>query len=476
MTQDYILAILLRNFPHEPTPDQQILLQRLAGYLGDSDPNVVFLIKGYAGTGKSTAVGAVVQSLARIGWSPVLLAPTGRAAKVLANYAKRPAYTIHKMIYQFRQVPGGGSSFALKANRSQKTMYLVDEASMISGTSRGTLNLLDDLVEYVASGHRCKLVLIGDTAQLPPVGASLSPALDPEYLNQRYFYRVMGAELKNVMRQQETSGILWNATAVREKIRLEAITYPKFQIEGFPDIFRINGEQLEDALNEAYDHYSTEDTVVICRSNKRANLFNQQIRARIRWQEDELSAGDYLMTVKNNYHWLEPKSKAGFIANGDIMEVQRLGHRQEIHGFRFAEATLRMVDYPDEPDIEANLLLDTLNIETPALAHADQDRLYRSVLEDYADLPTRGQRIAKLKSDPFFNALQVKFAYAVTCHKAQGGQWKAVFVDQGYLTKEMLDTDYLRWLYTAISRASERLYLVNFAPDFFSRSETQDDW
>ena len=476
MTSDQTLEILLRHFPFTPTPDQQILLQRLAGYLCDPDPNAVFLIKGYAGTGKSSAIGAVVQSLGQLGWSPVLLAPTGRAAKVLANYAKRPAYTIHKMIYQFRRSAGGGSSFAVKANRAQKAVFLVDEASMISGQSRGTLNLLDDLVEFVASGYRCKLVLIGDTAQLPPVGTSLSPALDPEQLNRRYFYRVMGAELKNVMRQGESSGILWNATAVREKIRLEAVTYPKFSLDNFPDIYRINGHELEEALNDAYDSYSTEETVVICRSNKRANLFNQQIRARIRWQEDQLSAGDYLMVVKNNYHWLDPKSKAGFIANGDILEVQRLGNQQEMYGFRFVEATLRLVDYPNEPEIEANLLLDTLTVETPALTSADQERLYHSVLEDYAHLPTARERVVKVKSDPFFNALQVKFAYAVTCHKAQGGQWKAVFVDQGYLTREMLDTDYLRWLYTAISRATEKLYLVNFAPDFFSRSEIQDDW
>jgi exodeoxyribonuclease-5 len=466
--------LLLQHFPFDTTAGQRTLMAKLSEFILGRENDHIFIIKGYAGTGKTTLVGSLVRTLPLLRGKTMLLAPTGRAAKVLSNYTKKQAYTIHKKIYIRKQLAEGAAAFHLQQNLHNDTIFIVDEASMISssgGLSQGGLfgagSLLDDLIEYVFSGTNCKLIFIGDTAQLPPVGLDISPALDPQFLKASYSFQVESYELTEVLRQSEGSGILSNATRLRNQLREKDVEQPEFVLEGFKDIVRIDGADLEDALNAAYDHYGAEDTMIVCRSNKRANIYNQQIRARIRWQESELSAGDFMMVVKNNYFWLPEESKAGFIANGDIIEILRVGRIQEMHGFRFADVRVRMVDYPDEADLEVRLLLDTIMTDGPALTQEENKKLYESVLLDYSDVADRRLRMKKVKEDPFFNALQVKFAYAITCHKAQGGQWPCVFVEQGYLTKEMLNHEYLRWLYTALTRASEKLYLVNFNKEFF---------
>ncbi|MBL7889572.1 MAG: AAA family ATPase [Bacteroidia bacterium] len=466
--------LLQKFFPFDTTSGQRSLLTKLSEFILGAHADHIFVIKGYAGTGKTTVVRSLVEALPAIQAKPVLLAPTGRAAKVLAGYTKKQAYTIHKKIYFRRPTAEGGFAFQLQQNLHVNTVFIVDEASMISNTgglSQGGLfgagSLLDDLIEYVFSGTNCKLIFIGDTAQLPPVGMDVSPALDIEYLKASYYFQVDWFELTDVVRQSNDSGILSNATVIREQIKLQKEYQPEFNLSGFSDVQRIDGSELEDALNEAYNKFDAEETMVITRSNKRANIFNQQIRARIRWQENELSSGDYMMVVKNNYFWLPEESKAGFIANGDIIQISRVGKIQEMYGFRFADVRIKLIDYPDEPEIDVRLLLDTIMTEAPALSQAENKKLFDSVLLDHNDIADRRMRLKKVKEDPFFNALQVKFAYAVTCHKAQGGQWDCVFVEQGYLTDEMLNVEYLRWLYTALTRAKKKLYLVNFNKEFF---------
>lgn len=465
--------VLLKQFPHEPTSGQAEFIHKISSFCTDPRSANVFVLKGYAGTGKTTIISALIQSLPAIQKKSILLAPTGRAAKVLSNYSKKQAYTIHKKIYKRIMNADGIGRFVVQPNLHTHTIFFVDEASMISnggglsGSFAEQSSLLDDLVRYVIAGENCKLIFIGDTAQLPPVGLSLSSALDVEYLKSSYSVTIDTIELKDVMRQNIDSGILTNATFLRNCIEQKTVQTPKFILDNFKDVIRLSGNELEDSLNNAYSNYGVEGTAVICRSNKRANQFNQQIRARIRWQESELSTGDYMMVVKNNYHWLPDESKAGFIANGDIIELLKVSSVKEHHGFRFADARIRMVDYPDEQPIEVKLLLDTIAAETPALTSEQNKKLYESVLADYNDIADRRKRLVEIKKDPFFNALQVKFAYAITCHKAQGGQWETVFVDQGYLTKEMINTEFLRWLYTAVTRATEKLYLVNFNKEFF---------
>ncbi|HSH66882.1 MAG TPA: AAA family ATPase [Bacteroidia bacterium] len=470
MNQEAFYKLLLQQFPFETTQGQQTLLDKLSAFILGRKEDHIFIVKGYAGTGKTTIVRSLVQSLPALNGKTVLLAPTGRAAKVLSNYTGKQAFTVHKKIYHRKPVHDGSFAFMLQQNLHTNTVFIVDEASMISnsgGLSAGSL--LDDLVSYVFSGNNCKLILIGDTAQLPPVGLDISPALDLDFMKASFHFQVDSFELTEVIRQTKDSGILTNATFIRNQVKLEESTKPHFDVNGFNDIVRLGGDELEDALNDAYNRYGAEDTMIICRSNKRANIFNQQIRARIRWQENELSTGDYLMVVKNNYFWLPVESKAGFIANGDIIKLTSVGKIQEMHGFRFADVRMRMIDYQDEPELETRLLLDTIMSEAPALSQADNKRLYESVQQDYADVADRRMRLKKVKEDPFFNALQVKFAYAVTCHKAQGGQWPCVFVEQGYLTDELINTEYLRWLYTAVSRATEKLYLVNFNKEFYDQ-------
>jgi exodeoxyribonuclease-5 len=414
----------------------------------------------------------MVRVLPMIRKKPVLLAPTGRAAKVLAGYAGQQAWTIHKRIYFQRLGRDGSISLVLQKNLYRNALFIVDEASMIAGTSQdkdhvfSARNLLDDLLQYVSEGESCKLLLIGDTAQLPPVGLPVSPALDLEYLKSRYNLNIFSCELTEVMRQSVGSGILSNATHLRELIASAGVTYPLFNLDRFRDIERINGPDLEDLLHSAFSAESGE-SVVICRSNKRANMFNREIRNRILFFENEISSGDYLMVVRNNYFWLDPQSGPGFIANGDIIELLRIGHTEDRYGFRFADVTVRLLDYPDEPSFDVKILLDVLMADTPALPDESQKKLFASVLEDFNDIPQRGLRFEKVRTSPYYNALQVKFAYALTCHKTQGGQWQNVFVDQGYLKEEMIDYEYLRWLYTALTRATNKLYLLGFQDKFF---------
>ncbi|MCB0803536.1 MAG: AAA family ATPase [Flavobacteriales bacterium] len=461
-------------FPDKPTKDQIDLVERMERFLFLNHERAAFIIRGYAGTGKTTSVAAMVKTFPSFQLKSVLLAPTGRAAKVMAKFSGKPAFTIHKKIYQSKRGTDGQTKFSLAANLHSNTIFIVDEASMISdgGGLNATHNyqsrsLLDDLIEYVYSGQNCRLIFIGDIAQLPPVGRDISPALDSKYLQREYHLSLKGVELKQVLRQAEDSGILYNATLLREQTQVKEPTI-LFQKKEFDDIHFIDGYELEDELDSCIGKYGTDETIVITRSNKRANEFNQQIRVRIKDLDEEVATGDYIMIVKNNYFWLDENSPIGFIANGDIAEIMRMGNIENLYGFRFLNATIRLVDYPKLEPVEAKLLLDSIMSEAPALSPEENQRLFETVLEDYADEPNRRKKYEALKNNPYFNALQIKFAYAVTCHKSQGGQWKAVFVDQGYLTDEMVNVEYARWLYTAITRATEQLYLVNFNPKFLS--------
>jgi exodeoxyribonuclease-5 len=460
-------------FPFEPTKGQYELAELLELFIMDKDPRSVFVLKGYAGTGKTSFVSAMVKVLPLIRKKAVLLAPTGRAAKVLSGYAGQPAWTIHKRIYFQRMGRDGNISLVLQKNLFRNALFIVDEASMIAGSYTdkdhvfSSRNLLDDLMEYVEEGETCKLLLIGDSAQLPPVGMPVSPALDLEFLRSRYNLKIYQYELTEVMRQSLESGILFNATRIRDLIASGKVAFPLFHLGGRKDVVRITGEDLEDLLHTAFSSAEHAETVVVCRSNKRANLFNREIRSRILFMENEISSGDFLMVVKNNYFWLEPGSGPGFIANGDIIEVLRIQHTEELYGFRFADVTIRMVDYPSEPTLDVKILLDVLAADTPALPDEAQKRLFGDVLEEFNDIPQRALRMEKVRTNPYYNALQVKFSYALTCHKTQGGQWQHVFVDQGYLKDEMIDYEYLRWLYTALTRASKKIYLLGFQEKFF---------
>lgn len=451
-------------FPYEPTQDQATLFRQMDGFLGDALPGrKAFILRGYAGTGKTTVISALVQWLHQLGRKYVLMAPTGRAAKVMSTYSGVAASTIHKKIYrQTSGSPAQGLSFQRQPNRAQDTLFIVDEASMISDEKAfGENGLLDDLMNYVFEKPSNRLLLIGDTAQLPPVGQLLSPALDAELLRHRFRAEVHSVELRQVMRQAESSGILMNATVLREELREEKPVI-QFFTKGYPDIFSMGGDKLEDGLRWAYKNFGHENSTIICRSNKNANQYNQYIRRVLFEAEDEIESGDYLMVVRNNYYWLPKDSEIGFLANGDFVQVVKILRTTEEFGFRFADARVRLVDYPDEPDMEIKLLLDTLHTESPALPADRNKALYEAISADYAHLETKKERTAALRKDPFLNALQVKFAYALTCHKAQGGQWQAVFVDHGFLKEDMVNSEFARWLYTAITRSSEKLFLLNF--------------
>ncbi|WP_339696331.1 AAA family ATPase [uncultured Marixanthomonas sp.] len=465
-------SLLKHDFPHKTTTNQDIALQLLAKFSVETNDNEVFLLKGYAGTGKTTIVGTLVKNLWKLKKSSVLLAPTGRAAKVISNYSQKEAFTIHKKIYFPKSEKGGGVSFRLQPNKSRNVIFIVDEASMIPDINQDSKlfengSLLDDLMQYVYSGHNCKLLLIGDTAQLPPVKLTLSPALDKHTLQNQYNKEVVELELNEVVRQQKDSGILMNATTLRERLDDGFFKDFKFTETPYPEVIRpMDGQELMDAISDSYSSLGNEDTVIIVRSNKRANLYNQNIRNRILFQESELAAGDYLMVVKNNYHWVKPESEAGFIANGDIIEVLEIFGFKDLYGFRFAEVLVNMVDYPKMKPLETVLLLDTLTSETPSLSYEDSNKLYQEVMKDYASEKSKYKKFLAVKNNKYFNALQVKFSYAITCHKSQGGQWNTVFVEQPYLPNG-IDKDYLRWLYTAITRATEKLYLIGFKDEFF---------
>ncbi|WP_439127446.1 ATP-dependent DNA helicase [Polaribacter sp.] len=461
---------LLKKFPFEPTTKQRDLLSLLSNFIFDEEKDSLFLLKGYAGTGKTTTIGAFVNSLWTAGKKSVLLAPTGRAAKVIAVYSKKPAFTIHKKIYFPKKQSNGSVAFVLQPNKHRNTIFIVDEASMIPDGKQNqqlfdSSSLLDDLISYVYSGVNCKLIFIGDTAQLPPVKLDVSPALEKETLQYHFQKSVTEIELDEVMRQHENSGILANATFLRLLLRNDHTNFA-FDLN-YPDIKRLeDGYDIEDAIVTAYDNFGVEDTAFIVRSNKRANQYNQQIRYNIRGQENEISAGDYIMIVKNNYFWLPESSKAGFIANGDICEVLKIFSIKELYGFKFAEVEIRMIDYPDMHPFETVLLLDTLTSESPSLTYDESNKLYQAVKEDYADEKSKYKQFLAIKKNKYFNALQVKFSYAMTCHKSQGGQWKTVFVEQPYLP-DGVSKEYFRWLYTAITRAQEKLYLIGFKDDFF---------
>ena len=444
----------------------------MSRFLYDSDSRSAMLLRGYAGTGKTSLVSALIQTLPQLGVNCVLLAPTGRAAKVLSGYSGRQAFTIHKKIYMTATDASGVVRTVRAVNKYSRTLFIVDEASMIGVEHVGNgHSLLEDLVDYVYDGNHCRLMLIGDTAQLPPVGQSESPALDERYLSSAFALNVTPHELTEVVRQQSLSGILANATSIREQIAVmsgsDEVQLPLFTVAD--DVVNLAGSDLMETLYGEYGSRRQEEVVIVTRSNKRANLFNQGVRNSVLFREQEVNAGDYLMVVKNNYFWLDSDSSIGFIANGDIVEVLSVRNVQELYGFRFADATLRFVDYPDEQERDCKLLLSTLYSESPSLTAEEQERLYSAVMEDYADLPHKADRVRELRRNPFFNALQVKFSYALTCHKTQGGQWDTVIIDQGFLPPDQpLGRDYLRWLYTAFTRATGRVYLLGFDERFFA--------
>ncbi|NQY67774.1 MAG: ATP-binding domain-containing protein, partial [Flavobacteriales bacterium] len=393
------------------------------------------------------------------------------SAKVLANYSKRFASTIHREIYRGSTDSMANSSYSVKENRNHNTYFIVDEASMIGESKNfiGAGDLLDDLIKYVYSGKGCRIVFIGDVAQLPPIGSELSPALEPRTLRDSFQLRIKGSELKQVIRQQEDSIILKNATSLRNSIEKRDVSVLQLDIQVYKDVSAVAGVELEERLEASYSEYGFLDTIVLCKSNKRANLFNQQIRARIRWYEEQVESGDLLMVVKNNYFWLKDEEGSSFIANGDIIQVTNILGREDIYGFSFVDISMKMVDQTDQPEYDVKVMLDTIDIETPALDKDKSKDLYTAISEDYQDLSSKA-RLEAIKSNPYFNALQIKYAYAITCHKAQGGQWKSVFIDQGYLTEEMVDKSYVRWIYTAVTRASEKLCFVNFDAKFFKES------
>ena len=472
LTPSTFLGKLEEKFPYELTLKQRLALGKLSEFVFHKSNDRLFVLKGFAGTGKTTIIGTLVSSLWKVKMASVLMAPTGRAAKVMSLYSKTQALTIHKKIYFPKKQKGGGVQFVLSPNKHRNTIFLVDEASMISDTPADSKlfengSLLDDLMQYVYSGHRCKLILIGDTAQLPPVKLTMSPALDENQLGLQYNKQVDCLELDEVMRQSDSSGILHNATNLRTQIQDEFYEEFRFNLDGFTDLVRLqNGPDILEAIEDAYRENGKEDTVIVVRSNKRANLYNQNIRERILFLENQIAVGDYMMVVKNNYFWLKTSSEAGFVANGDIIEILELFAIKELYGFMFAEVRVQMVDYPNQRPFETVLLLDTISAETPSLSYEDGNRLYQEVLADYQHETSKYKQFLGVKNNKYFNALQVKFSYAITCHKSQGGQWQTVFVEQPYLPNG-IDKDYLRWLYTAVTRSQQKLYLIGFKDDFF---------
>ena len=465
MINNFLLHKILENFPFSPTLEQASALQTLSEFLVSHESNGILLFKGYAGTGKTTMLGATVKMMNTLQQKAVLLAPTGRAAKVFSEYSGHSAFTIHKKIYRQKSFQDEFSGFSLTDNLYKDTLFIVDEASMISNESVGTSVfgsgcLLDDLIQYVYSGDNCRMILMGDSAQLPPVSLTESPALSAEYL-KGYNLDITEIQLTQVVRQREDSGILFNATSIRNALRNGDIDiYPKVITDNFTDIQKVGGEELIEEISSAYSRDSIDDTMILCRSNKNASIYNNGIRNRILFREEEISSGDRLMVVKNNYYWGKAHKDIDFIANGEIIQVLRVRRTEEVFGFRFCNILARFTDY--EMDMEIKIMLDTLQGESPALSKEQNDKLFAAVAENYADIRTKPERIKKIKDDPYFNAIQVKYAYAVTCHKAQGGQWSNIFLDTGYVTEDMMGEDFYRWLYTAFTRATKKLYLVNW--------------
>jgi exodeoxyribonuclease-5 len=451
--------------PFTPNADQQATIRKISEFIFNNDDRSVFVLKGYAGTGKTNLISAFTKVLPDIKWRSVLLAPTGRAAKVIGGYAQKEAFTIHKKIFRKQSGDDGGVYFSLAENLHRNTLFIVDEASMIAADQPGEQgffnSLLENLFEYVYSGDNCKLILVGDTAQLPPVGSDESPALDLEYLKSAFHLNISSSELREVARQHTESGILYNATLLRTTLYAREFQIP--QLICGPDFVNVEGQDLEDTLNSAISEYGEEDVIIITRSNKRANLFNQSFRNRVKLYEEEICAGDKLMVVKNNYFWLPEKSTdTGFIANGDIAEITRISKKENLYGFNFVDCSLRFLDYENLPEQQVKIIANCLHSDLPSLSQEEQRSLYQNVLEDVNEEPSKMLKMHYVRKSPYYNALQVKFSYAVTCHKSQGGQWPVVFIDQGYLKEEQIDRNFIRWLYTAITRATKQIYLVNF--------------
>lgn len=482
MLIDELIFQIIQQFELQPTTEQKHVLTQFAHFMMDEDPRVVMIFCGSAGTGKTSLASAIARTMVKLEQKVMLLAPTGRAAKVFSVHSGQPAYTIHRQIYRQKSFDSDGGVFNLNFNRNSDTLFMVDESSMIANqgqmeSSFGSGCLLDDLVRFVYSGRNCRMILMGDAAQLPPIGEEQSPALSSNFM-EGYGLKVYECRLDNVLRQSEESGILYNATLIRTHIMRDELTQlPQIHFNAFADIVVVPGNELIETLNSSYSQVGVDETMVITRSNKRAHIYNQGIRQTILGSEEELSTGDMLMIVRNNYHWVKPPTNneeqdttsMTFLANGDRAMVQRVRNIRELYGFRFADVWLQFPDYNDY-ELEATIILDSLHTEAPALSREQNERLFNEVLADYADIPRKQDRVKKLREDIFLNAVQVKYAYAITCHKAQGGQWAHVYVDQGYMTDEMLSPDYLHWLYTAFTRATEKLYLVNWP-----KSQTFED-
>lgn len=472
ITAEKFYKLLIKELGFSAKLKQDIALQQLAQFAVQPSVNALFLLKGFAGTGKTTIISALVRNLWRIKRSGILLAPTGRAAKVISLYSGQEAQTIHKKIYFPKKTGGAGVQFVLQPNKHKNSIFIVDEASMIPDENQDSNlfennGLLSDLIQYVSSGSNCSLIFIGDTAQLPPVKLDISPALEENRLRLDFQKEVIHIELDEVVRQSEESDILLNATLIREALAAEFYETFTFRTTPKADVIRLmDGQEILDAIEDSYHNLGHEDTSIIVRSNKRANQYNQQIRSRILFQEEEISAGDYLMVVKNNYFWVKPSSEASFIANGDIIKVLEIQGIKELYGYRFAEVHIQMVDYPRMKPFDTVVILDTLESNSPSLTYEESNKLYQEVMQDYQDETSKYKKFLKVKENKYFNALQIKFSYAMTCHKSQGGQWNTIFIEQPYLPNG-IDKDYLRWLYTAVTRAQKKLYLIGFKDDFF---------
>ena len=476
MTPKKFCSLLEANFSFEPTESQKLWFPAISDFIFSLKPNTVFLLKGYAGTGKTTLISSLVKDIWKTGFKIILMAPTGRAAKVMTAYSNTSAKTIHKQIYYPKAEKSGKMSFQLKPNKYKKTLFVIDEASMIGDDRQNTKlfengSLLNDVVQYVSRGDYCKLLLVGDQAQLPPINLDLSPALDEEELQQFHFDQVFIVELEKVIRQKKDSGILKNVTQLRVDLNYGVYDQFKFDVKGVNDIFYTNnGMDIFEAIESAFSEGGIDQTIFIVRSNKRANMYNKNIRRRILGMEEELSVGDQLMVVKNNYFWLESNSAPGFIANGDVIKILSIYSLKEIYGFSFAEVSVKLVDYLDAKPFDTVLLLNTLEAESASLSLEEGNRLYQAVLEDYSSVRSKYKKFLNVKKNRFFNALQVKYSYAVTCHKSKGGQWEHVFVEKPYLI-EGPNKHYLRWLYTAMTRATKQLYLLGFSNDDFINIE-----
>ena len=471
LSKKQFIEAFISHVPHTPTNGQNIAIQKITQFLYKINPGQLFILKGYAGTGKTTLISALVNTFAEFNKKTILLAPTGRAAKVFSVYSGKKTFTIHKFIYKIKN-KNGIVEIVRKENKWNHTLFIVDEVSMISNLTHenelfGNNNLLDDLINFVFEGENNKLLFIGDDAQLPPVHSDESPAMNIDFLRHSFHLEIDDYQLTDVVRQTSESGILYNATLLRSKINHLDFSLPVFSNLLFEDFQRLSSQDLEEELNILYTSYDPEDIVIITRSNKRALIFNNEIRNRIFYRENQIATGDYIMSVKNNYHWIEEDSEVGFLANGDMMEIQNIIKTNSLYGFNFADVRVRLCDYPQFPDVELKVILNSLESPAASLSQTDLKTLYHEVSKDYEDIPNKRVRFLKIKNNPYLNAAQVKFSYALTCHKTQGGQWKIAFIDFNYIKGKEMDKESLRWLYTALTRTTEKVYLLNFPDDFF---------